>query len=641
MNEMEDTTQATASQRSYEEIIATIRQQVIRQAAWVTAGVGLFAMLLGGYTAILSDSVFLVPVYVVIYAAVLFISFSDRTSPTLKAGVIIVVLYVLGVTDLVRFGWGGDGRLYLLAFPVMATVLLGKREGFWALGVGFVTLLIVALGLFQGFIPDPTPFAAGPRPWSSFMSNVVGYLLVGGFLVTSQQTLVSILVTKLEDILTQSMSLEEQQVALDRRATALQEANYAMQRRAWHLEAGAEVARVVTSIFDIEQLLYRSVRLISEKFGFYHTGLFIVEDHGEVAVLKAASSESGQQMLTAEHKLSRGEGMVGWVLEHGEPRVALDVGEDAVYFDNPWLPATHSEAALPLKIAGHIRGILDVQSTEENAFDSDDIRSLEFLAGQLAVALENARRLAQEGGALELTNPFYRMARQVAAARNVDDVWMVLLELINEYRPARAFIFETSAETIRLAAQLRIGEIMFPERQSEQDELTEKLHLHLLLKDLKTPLFVDDVQEVESLPSAHRTSLTRLHEDSAARGLAILPVRLGAHILAEIVVIFYTAHPFKIAEKQFYTALADTAAVVLENIRLLESTQRRVVRERTVRSITDRMRQAPDMKSLMRITAESLVETFGGEGAYIQLGPPESSDVLESPTSPASEEGVE
>jgi GAF domain-containing protein len=259
------------------------------------------------------------------------------------------------------------------------------------------------------------------------------------------------------------------------------------------------------------------------------------------------------------------------------------------------------------------------------------------------VALENARRLAQEGGALELTNPFYRMARQVAAARNVDDVWTVLLELINEYRPARAFIFETSseAEDIRLAAQLRIGEITFPERKSQQNELVEKLHLHILLKDLENPLFVDDVQKVESLPPSRRTSLIRLHEDSAARGLAILPVRLGSHIMAEIVVIFHTAHPFKIAEKQFYTALADTAAVVLENIRLLESTQRRVVRERTVRSITDRMRQAPDMKSLLRITAESLVETLGGEGAYVQLGPPERSDVLESPIPTASEEGAE
>ena len=165
-----------------------------------------------------------------------------------------------------------------------------------------------------------------------------------------------------------------------------------LERRAIQMQAAAEVARDATAIHDVDELLDETMHLISERFGFYHAGVFLLDDARQYAILRAASSEGGRRMLERGHKLAVGKvGIVGYVAGSGHPRVALDVGEDAVFFDNPDLPQTRSEMALPLRVRGEVIGVLDVQSTEAAAFSDEDVAVLQTMADQLAVAIENAR----------------------------------------------------------------------------------------------------------------------------------------------------------------------------------------------------------------------------------------------------------
>jgi len=187
-----------------------------------------------------------------------------------------------------------------------------------------------------------------------------------------------------------------------------------LQRRTAQLEATIEVARVAASTLEMGHLLQRVVDLISERFGFYHAGLFLLDEAGEYAVLRAASSEGGQRMLARGHKLRVGEvGIVGYVAGTGKPRIALDVGEDAVWFDNPDLPHTRSEMALPLKVRGQVIGVLDVQSTQEAAFTQEDITVLQVLADQVAIAIDNARLFQEAQESLqELESLYGRYSRE-------------------------------------------------------------------------------------------------------------------------------------------------------------------------------------------------------------------------------------
>jgi len=197
-------------------------------------------------------------------------------------------------------------------------------------------------------------------------------------------------------------TLEGLEQRVRERTRESEKATEQMGYRANQLQTVSEVARAIATVQDIDHLLPRIAQTISERFGYYHVGIFLLDPHREYAVLRAANSEGGQRMLARNHRLKVGQvGIVGYVSERGEPRIALDVGQDAVFFDNPDLPETRSEMALPLKIGENVIGALDVQSKVSSAFKDEDIALLTTLADQVAIAIENSRLFSETQQALD------------------------------------------------------------------------------------------------------------------------------------------------------------------------------------------------------------------------------------------------
>jgi signal transduction histidine kinase len=165
-------------------------------------------------------------------------------------------------------------------------------------------------------------------------------------------------------------------------------------RQAKLLNVAAQVGRMFSSILDPDELLSRTVDIICSEYGFYYSGIFLIEtlaDGKKWAVLKAGYGKAGRIMIENNHKLEvGGRSMIGACTQRNEARIALDVGKEAVWFNNPFLPDTRSEMALPLAIVGEVIGALTVQSVEEAAFSEEDIASLQAMADQLAVAINNA-----------------------------------------------------------------------------------------------------------------------------------------------------------------------------------------------------------------------------------------------------------
>ena len=165
-----------------------------------------------------------------------------------------------------------------------------------------------------------------------------------------------------------------------------------LQRRSMQLLASSEVARSATQILDVQELLTHCVDLIRTHFGFYYAAIFLIDETGEWAWLRAATGEAGKKLLEVNHKLGVGsQSMVGWVTANNAARIALDVGEERIRFDNPYLPRTRSEIALPLRVRGAVIGALDAQSTSLNAFTEEDIQTIQMMADQVAIAIDNAR----------------------------------------------------------------------------------------------------------------------------------------------------------------------------------------------------------------------------------------------------------
>jgi GAF domain-containing protein/HAMP domain-containing protein len=169
-----------------------------------------------------------------------------------------------------------------------------------------------------------------------------------------------------------------------------------LERRSLQLRVASEVARDATGVRDMDDLLNRIVALIRDRFGYHHAGIFLVDETGDWATLRSATGEAGRKMLEHGHRLKIGEtGLVGYVTSIGKPRVAHDVGADAVHFKNPLLPSTRSEVALPLKVGDRIIGALDVQSVDEAAFDEETVEVLQTMTDQVAIAIENVRLIHQ------------------------------------------------------------------------------------------------------------------------------------------------------------------------------------------------------------------------------------------------------
>ncbi|MCD4738182.1 MAG: response regulator, partial [Anaerolineae bacterium] len=170
-----------------------------------------------------------------------------------------------------------------------------------------------------------------------------------------------------------------------------------LNRRSIQLQTAAEISSVTALSLSTEEILERSVDLIRDRFDFYYVGLFLLDDLAEYAVLRAGTGEAGRQMLAAAHKLAAGESsMIGWCVTHREARIALNVGMEAIRFDNPFLPQTRSEMALPLIAPHGIIGAMTVQSEITAAFSEADITVLQTVANQLANAIANARSFTRE-----------------------------------------------------------------------------------------------------------------------------------------------------------------------------------------------------------------------------------------------------
>jgi GAF domain-containing protein/HAMP domain-containing protein len=183
--------------------------------------------------------------------------------------------------------------------------------------------------------------------------------------------------------LSDSINMLEQRVA--ERTTELS-------RKVDYLRAASYIASQTAEVQDLSTLLNTVVKLVSDQFGFYHTGIFLINETGGEAILQAASSEGGRQMVETGYSLPVGtRSIVGYVAAQKKPRIVLDVGPDAVFFNNPDLPMTRSEIALPLLIRNKVLGVLDIQSNMPQAFAQQDIDVLETLANQVAVAIDNAR----------------------------------------------------------------------------------------------------------------------------------------------------------------------------------------------------------------------------------------------------------
>jgi GAF domain-containing protein/HAMP domain-containing protein len=399
-----------------------------------------------------------------------------------------------------------------------------------------------------------------------------------------------------------------------------------LERRAVQLATAAGVGRVVASILELEPLAREVVDLVRERFDLYYVGLFLLDEANRYAVLEAGTGEAGRTMKEQEHSLEvGGVSMVGAACAYRQARIALDVGAEPVRFDNPLLPDTRSEMALPLMVGDRVLGGLDVQSTRPGAFSEEDIAVLQLVADQVAVAVDNAHKFSEEAALLEATSPLFRASRRVAAATTTEEVIQATL----------ASVAETEADgcTVALfgggAADQREGFTLLG-GWDRQDTFPLSIGVPYPRDGDRFPLrmvqsfwAIEDISEGAQMPEQARQFLMQFGHPA----LVNVPLRAAGRVVGFVLAYRTTPGPFSPVSIRLYVTLADQTAVALERAQLLEETQRRAARERLIREVTGRMHETLDVDTVLRTGAQEIRQALGLSSMTILLAAPADKQV--------------
>ncbi len=439
-----------------------------------------------------------------------------------------------------------------------------------------------------------------------------------------------------------SADLEARQQDLAERMRVLQDSNLSLQRQAMYIDAGVQVTRGLMQHFDVEPLLEQAVQLISRHFDFSHVAIFLPDETGAWLVLRAASSPGGRKLVTEGYRLKRvGESTLGHVFETRQPYIArldggtVDADLDAAHLTQPGLPAAQAAALLPLMIAGEALGVLDIHSAEEAAFDQDSLRTLEGLAWQVTVALDNARRLSAENSVLEMANPFFRLTQRLGTAHTEAEVHTAILELIQGLHPGRVYIVQEAEgardaprQTTCLVTDLR-EETLNAQRVAEGSAAANFGAALVLGTTLETPLFIADLNTPPDLPDSGCADFCqRLIEDTAfageSRSVALIPLRAGVEFFGMVIVSYDVVHRFTTLETQIYRIIGEFGGVTLEKIALLRETQARLAQERWLREFSERVLQTSDLEMMLAQAVQSLQDVAHADGVVAVLTLPET-----------------
>lgn len=510
--------------------------------------------------AIISNSSAIRYFYITVYVLLLAATFLP-TNNTLKAFVLVGILTAIAISNLTGASARSDGRVYMLGAIILASLLISWRAGWAMIGVALATYIIFG---WMHLTNNPllVESIATPTDFGDWLIRYVGVGLLGILIVNG----VRLTQTEFENSESRASSffntLNRERKDLEAR---VKERTEILDKRTAQLRAVADVGKSITSYRDLSELLQQASILIHENFRYYHVGIFLLDERREYAVLTATNSEGGRKMLEKGHFLKIGEtGIVGYVAANLRARIALDVGADAVFFNNPDLPDTRSEMALPLVASGQILGVLDVQSTEPKAFSEEDVATLQILAEQLAVAIQNANLFSETAKALDTAKATYgQMSREA---------WSKMLR-----------------------NQSKVGFIATPPTTMQ------------IQSDSVDPVISKAIETGDLILGTDGMTIS---VPVKIRGQVIGAIRLKKSEIAEA----WTQDETNLA-----ISLSDQLSGALESARLYRDSQQKAARESLVSEISTRINASATRDAIIRETVQELGQSMGNVSVTFQL----------------------
>ncbi len=478
------------------------------------------------------------------------------------------------VSSLLSGGVSSPIFFALIISIIMAGLLIGGRATivFTVLSASWaVFLYLLEIG---GRMPSPlfnTPMLA------AIISPVVIFSVSGALVFLTIQTLRESLERARKNEQAQIDINQELEMMRNSLEQQVQDRTEEIQLHSAYLQASIEVSRAAASLLDSDQLISQAVDLIRDQFDLYYVGLFLNDEYGDWAVLKAGTGEAGEKMLQRSHRIAIGSGMIGWSIANNLPRVALESADDSVRLATPELPATRSEAAIPLTSRGKTLGALTIQSDRPYVFGEMEISVFQSLADQLAISLDNANLYAESQTALDEVQRIYGAATQQA--------WQKMLRSGMEigYRYAENKISSLPGQFT--------------------PEMRQVAHAK------KSQVIKDDHSETLLLPIAVRDQVV---------GVINLTRELSSELISGA-----EGHPgWSEDEISLLENLTEQMGLALDSARLYQNTRRLALREQMTSDVTSHIRETLDIETVLKTAVQEIQRTTpGAPKIVISLAP--------------------
>ncbi len=483
-----------------------------------------------------------------------------RLDVRIRAWGLLLVGYSGGILSLVRGGLAGDGRIYLMALPALALILVGRRSGIAMTAISLITLFVFAgfaqLGwLGQWMLPAAHVNPLGLGDWLD-AGATMALLLVPGV----------VLLALFADLQTKTLGAEHKAIAsavqsstlLQERAEQLENANRLLTAQAGALSGAVEITR--QGLTDEQSLLEQFCHLLLHRFGLYYTGLYLLDAQREYIVLRAASAQDGQKIAGLGGKLpTSSEDLVGQTARSGSgdllPVVPGSISD---------LPNTRWRAVLPLKGRLETTGVLDIHFDTEQAPSKEQVQVLRTLADQLAVALENVRLFHRTQESIEAERRAYgELSRQA---------WAELLYT----RSDMGFLSDEHGI-------VPAGDVWLPQMEAafESGEIAQG--------------------------------------EDGGRTLAV-PIKVRGQVIGVLDASkSASSEAWSEEEVALLRTLTEQLGTALEGARLYQDSQRRATRERLIGEVTSRMRESLDVERVLQAAVREFGKTLGADEVKIRL----------------------
>lgn len=380
-------------------------------------------------------------------------------------------------------------------------------------------------------------------------------------------------------------------------------------RKALQIETAAEIARDISGSLNLDELLSKAVQLIRERFDFYHAAVFLLDLPGEFALVREATGDAGAQMKRQGYKIGVGsKSIVGYVTGKGELLVVNDTAKDMTFFPNPLLPETRAEAAIPLRIGDRILGALDVQSRTPFAFHEDNLRSLQILADQLAIAVENSELFAETQEHLSQHRLLHHITSSAASGATLEEA------------------LESAVSGLQVTLGGDRVMILLLDKDKHYLEVKASIGYAEDISNMK----VEMGSGVTGWAAAHRRALRLRDVREDPRYMQIsantksemaIPLIYRNEVLGVINVESEQTDAYSENDEEMLGTLGGSLAAVIANARLVEQIRSQSERERLINEITDRIRRSTDIQSILHTTASEISRATGARYTSINIVP--------------------